>query len=277
VKRLKASRPARCCSTAVIPGRLGHGAVDQRAGHGRRLQAARRGRDDGALEMTLGMKRVREIVEKDFKGSIDFVAAERAHDRFRGPGLPPYTLKEMNGVRVAIIGQAFRTRDRQPRYWWPTGLRRARRQHAEVGRRGARQGRAGVVVLSHNGMDVDLKMPAGCAASTRSSRTHARRRAGADDRQQRRRADAGHQRRQQRQVPRRAGLRRQGQQGQRLSLQAAAGVRQPAAADGEMAATSSACARRTRRNSARSSPSPRGCCTGAATSTAPSTSSSAMR
>jgi sulfur-oxidizing protein SoxB len=66
----------------------------------------------------------------------------------------------MNGVPVAIIGQAFPyTPIANPRWMVPRlDLRHPGREHAEDGRRGARKGAQVVVVLSHNGMDVDLKM-----------------------------------------------------------------------------------------------------------------------
>ena len=111
-------------------------------------------------EMTLGMKRVREIVEKDFKGSIDFVAQNVRTTDFEDQVFPPYTLKEMNGVRVAIIGQAFPyTPIANPRYLvadWTFGVRDDSMQKWVDEARG--KGAQVVVVLSHNGMDVDLKM-----------------------------------------------------------------------------------------------------------------------
>jgi hypothetical protein len=45
VKRLRAGRPTRCCSTAATPGRARPPPCGARAGHGRCLQAARRGHD----------------------------------------------------------------------------------------------------------------------------------------------------------------------------------------------------------------------------------------
>jgi len=109
-------------------------------------------------EFTLGAERVKEIVEKDFKGSVDFVAQNVKTTDFGDQVFKPYTMKVMNGVQVAIIGQAF------PYTPWPTApfhagldFRYSRRQSAEVCRRSALQGAKVVVVLSHNGMDVDLK------------------------------------------------------------------------------------------------------------------------
>lgn len=111
-------------------------------------------------EMTLGDKRVQEIVGKDFKGKVDFVAQNVKTNDFGDPVFPPYVIKEMNGVPVAIIGQAFPyTPIANPRYMvpdWSFGIQEENMQKMvdEARAKGAKA----VVVLSHNGMDVDLKM-----------------------------------------------------------------------------------------------------------------------
>ena len=111
-------------------------------------------------EMTYGAKRVQQIVEKDFKGKIDFVAQNVKTTDFGDPVFAPYTLRDMNGVKVAIIGQAFPyTPIANPRYFvpeWSFGIQDDNLQKMvdEVRGKGAQV----VVVLSHNGMDVDLKM-----------------------------------------------------------------------------------------------------------------------
>jgi sulfur-oxidizing protein SoxB len=111
-------------------------------------------------EMTYGAKRVQEIVDKDLKGKIDFVAQNVKTTDFGDQVFAPYTLKEMNGVKVAIIGQAFPyTPIANPRYLvpdWSFGIQDENMQKMvdEVRGKGAQV----VVVLSHNGMDVDLKM-----------------------------------------------------------------------------------------------------------------------
>ena len=111
-------------------------------------------------EMTLGDKRVQEIVGKDFKGKVDFVAQNVNTNDFGDPVFPPYVIKEMNGVPVAIIGQAFPyTPIANPRYLvpdWSFGIQEENMQKMvdETRAKGAKA----VVVLSHNGMDVDLKM-----------------------------------------------------------------------------------------------------------------------
>lgn len=112
------------------------------------------------FEMTLGEKRVKEIVEKDFDGKVNFVAQNIKTTDFEDPVFDAYTMREMNGVKIAIIGQAFPyTPIANPRYLvenWTFGIEEENMQktvnHARA------NGAKAVVVLSHNGMDVDLKM-----------------------------------------------------------------------------------------------------------------------
>ena len=114
----------------------------------------------GHWEFTYGMKRVKEIVERDFKGHIDFVAQNVKTTDFGDPVFKPYVLKEINGVKVAIVGQAFPyTPIANPRYMvadWEFGIRDEDMQTSVDEARD--QGAQVVVVISHNGMDVDLKM-----------------------------------------------------------------------------------------------------------------------
>ena len=123
----------------------------------------------GHWEFTYGMKRVKEIVDKDFKGGtgsgaaahrVDFIAQNVKTADFGDPVFEAYVIKEMNGVKVAIVGQAFPyTPIANPRYMvadWEFGIRDEDMQKAVDEARG--KGAQVVVVLSHNGMDVDLKM-----------------------------------------------------------------------------------------------------------------------
>ncbi|MEN9379660.1 MAG: hypothetical protein RJB15_1353, partial [Pseudomonadota bacterium] len=111
-------------------------------------------------EMTLGEKRVMEIVNGDFKGKVSFVAQNIKTSDFGDMVFNPYVMKNMNGVQVAIIGQAFPyTPIANPRYFtpdWTFGIQEENLQKTidEVKSKGAKV----VVLLSHNGMDVDLKM-----------------------------------------------------------------------------------------------------------------------
>lgn len=111
-------------------------------------------------EMTLGAERVQEIIEKDFKNKVSFLAQNIKTNDFGDPVFAPYILREMNGVSVAIIGQAFPyTPIANPRYLvpdWTFGIQEENLQIVvnEVISKGAQV----VVLLSHNGMDVDLKL-----------------------------------------------------------------------------------------------------------------------
>jgi sulfur-oxidizing protein SoxB len=114
----------------------------------------------GHWEFTYGMERVKEIVEKDFKGQVDFVAQNVKTNDFGDPVFKPYVIRPVNGVQVAIIGQAFPyTPIANPRYMvadWAFGIQDENMQAMVDEARG--KGAQLVVVLSHNGMDVDLKM-----------------------------------------------------------------------------------------------------------------------
>jgi sulfur-oxidizing protein SoxB len=111
-------------------------------------------------EFTLGHERVKEIIEKDFAGKIEFLAQNVKTTDFGDPAFKPYALREMNGVKVAVVGQAFPyTPIANPRYMvpdWTFGIQDEEMQKVVNEARGA--GAQVVVVLSHNGMDVDLKM-----------------------------------------------------------------------------------------------------------------------
>jgi sulfur-oxidizing protein SoxB len=114
----------------------------------------------GHWEFTYGMERVMEIVENDFAGKIDFVAQNIVDYDFEDPIFSPYTIKDVNGVKVAVIGQAFPyTPIANPRYLmedWQFGIKEDRCQKTVDEARD--EGAEVVVLLSHNGMDIDLKL-----------------------------------------------------------------------------------------------------------------------
>ena len=93
-------------------------------------------------------------------GKVDFVAQNIKTNDFGDPVFNPYSLREINCVPCAIIGQAFPyTPIANPRYMvadWAFGIQEETMQQVaqEVRAKGAQV----VVLLSHNGMDVDLKM-----------------------------------------------------------------------------------------------------------------------
>jgi S-sulfosulfanyl-L-cysteine sulfohydrolase len=112
------------------------------------------------FECTYGQDRVKEIADKDFAGHTEILAQNCKTQDFGDPVFSPYALREMNGVKIAIIGQAFPYIPvANPRYFvpdWTFGIQDESMQQIvdEVRGKGAQV----VVVLSHNGMDVDLKM-----------------------------------------------------------------------------------------------------------------------
>jgi len=161
IKQMKASRP----SALLLDG------GDTWQGSGTALWTNGQDMVDAALalgvdvmtphwEMTLGEKRVMEIVNGDFKGKVSFIAQNIKTADFGDMVFNPYVMKVQNGIQVAIIGQAFPyTPIANPRYFtpdWTFGIQEENMQKTidEVRSKGAKV----VVLLSHNGMDVDLKM-----------------------------------------------------------------------------------------------------------------------
>ena len=114
----------------------------------------------GHWDFTYGEERIKTIVEKDFAGKIDFLAQNVKTSDFGDPVFKPFVIKEMNGVAVAIIGQAFPYTPIANPAWltpnWTFGIRESEMQ--ETVNEARAKGAQAVVLLSHNGMDVDLKM-----------------------------------------------------------------------------------------------------------------------
>ncbi|MFT4098139.1 MAG: thiosulfohydrolase SoxB [Rhodoblastus sp.] len=112
------------------------------------------------FESTYGQERVLEVANGDFAGKIDIVAQNIKTADFGDPVFKPYAIRNVNGVKVAVIGQAFPyTLIAHPRYIapdWTFGIQEENMQKTVDAARG--EGASVVVVLSHNGMDVDLKM-----------------------------------------------------------------------------------------------------------------------
>jgi sulfur-oxidizing protein SoxB len=114
----------------------------------------------GHWEFTYGAERVKEVIAKDFAGKIEFIAQNVRTTDFGDPVFKPYVMREVNGVPIAIIGQAFPyTPIANPRHFvpeWTFGIQEEGLQ--KVVDDAARKGAQVVVLLSHNGMDVDLKL-----------------------------------------------------------------------------------------------------------------------
>ncbi len=161
VKRLKASRPGALLldggdtwqGSATALWSQGQDMVDAALLLGVELMT-------GHWEFTLGMQRVKHIVEHDFKGRIEFLAQNIKTQDFGDPVFAPFVMREINGVPMAIVGQAFPyTPIANPRYFvadWEFGIQEPAMQKTVDEARG--KGAQLVVLLSHNGMDVDLKL-----------------------------------------------------------------------------------------------------------------------
>jgi sulfur-oxidizing protein SoxB len=124
----------------------------------------------GHWEFTYGEERLRANL-KDFKGEFlaqnVFLTEEAAFndkaafDTATGRVFKPATIKEAGGFRIGIIGQAFPyVPIAHPKRFtpdWTFGIREAEMQKLVDDLRGKDKADA-VVLLSHNGMDVDLKL-----------------------------------------------------------------------------------------------------------------------
>jgi sulfur-oxidizing protein SoxB len=114
----------------------------------------------GHWEFTYGAKRVQEVIENEFAGHIEFLAQNIRTTDFDDPVFKSDTLRQINGARVAIIGQAFPyTPIANPAHFipdWTFGIQEERLQKIVDSAR--QRGAEAVVLLSHNGVDVDLKL-----------------------------------------------------------------------------------------------------------------------
>jgi S-sulfosulfanyl-L-cysteine sulfohydrolase len=111
-------------------------------------------------EFTLGADRVKELVDKQLAGHTEFLAHNVRTSDFGDTVFKPWAMRDMSGIPVAVIGQAFPyTPIANPRYMtpdWTFGIEEEALQEQvnEARAKGAQV----VVLLSHNGMDVDLKL-----------------------------------------------------------------------------------------------------------------------
>lgn len=115
-------------------------------------------------EFVYGLERVRELFgDRDTRGRFggDFVAHNVSEAGWGDPVFAPFTLREVGGVRVGVIGQAFPyVPVAHPRRFVPDltfGIREDHVQALVDELRDARKADC-VVLLSHNGLAVDLKL-----------------------------------------------------------------------------------------------------------------------
>jgi S-sulfosulfanyl-L-cysteine sulfohydrolase len=162
VKRLKASRPG---ALLLDGGDTWQGSATALWTQGQDMVDAAKllGVDlmTGHWEFTLGAERVKQVVDNDFKAAgIEFLAQNVRTTDFGDEVFKPYVLRQINGATVAIVGQAFPyTPIANPRYFtpeWSFGIREEELQKTVDAARA--EGAQAVVLLSHNGMDVDLKL-----------------------------------------------------------------------------------------------------------------------
>ena len=113
----------------------------------------------GHWEFTLGAERVKAITNKL---GFAFLAQNVRDTEWNEPAFPPMAVFERGGIRIAVIGQAFPyTPIANPRWMipnWSFGIREEDLQ-GNVNKARA-QGAQLVVLLSHNGFDVDRKLAA---------------------------------------------------------------------------------------------------------------------
>ena len=117
-------------------------------------------------EFTYGLERVRELFgDRERRGRFagDFVAQNVAEAGWGDRAFRPYTVREVGGVRIGVIGQAFPyTPVAHPRRFVPDvtfGIRDDQIQRLVDELRDGPKADC-VVLLSHNGIAVDLKLAA---------------------------------------------------------------------------------------------------------------------
>jgi sulfur-oxidizing protein SoxB len=110
-------------------------------------------------EFTLGIDRVTEIVDEL---AFPFLGANIFDNEWDEPAYEPYKMFERGGVQVAVIGQAFPYMPIANPGWMFPGLSFGVREERmrEVVREVRDAGAQLVVLLSHNGFDVDRKLAA---------------------------------------------------------------------------------------------------------------------
>jgi len=115
----------------------------------------------GHWEFTYGAARLQQALERE-AAPIEFLAQNVRTADFEDPVFKASVMRQVNGVRIALIGQAYPyTPIANPRHFvpdWTFGIQESRLQKLVDEARGA--GARAVVLLSHNGLQIDLKLAA---------------------------------------------------------------------------------------------------------------------
>ena len=97
----------------------------------------------------------------EYREMVDANSGTGLYDEDEARAFKPYTIKIVNGERIAVVGQAFpRTANANPQSNfpdWSFGLREDALQET-VDKIREKEKVAAIVMISHNGMDVDIKM-----------------------------------------------------------------------------------------------------------------------
>jgi len=107
--------------------------------------------------------RVKEdaLMSDEYPAMVERFDGSGLYDEDSGHAFRPYVMKDLNGARICIIGQAFpRTANANPQEFfpdWSFGLREDDMIEL-VKTIQAEEKPDAIVLLSHNGMDVDIKM-----------------------------------------------------------------------------------------------------------------------
>ena len=113
----------------------------------------------GHWEFTYGAARLEQALARE-AAPIEFLAQNVRTADFEDPVFKPYVVRVLNGVPVALLGQAYPyTPIANPRHFvpdWTFGIQEGRLQKQIDEARAA--GAKAVVLLSHNGLQIDVKL-----------------------------------------------------------------------------------------------------------------------
>jgi len=105
--------------------------------------------------------KVDSLMSDKYAALVEQYDGRGLYDEDKGYAFQPYVIKEINGARICIVGQAFpRTGNANPQEFfpdWSFGLREDDMIEMVKAIREEEKPDA-IVLLSHNGMDVDIKM-----------------------------------------------------------------------------------------------------------------------